>query len=94
MMTNMVSGEFTVEDKKLFDYLRLLNRYENIRVEPSGCAAFAGPCGFCKYPSIVEYCKQQNLSDSVLKSATQIVWATGGRMIPQEVYEEYLHTYL
>ncbi len=94
MMTNMVSGEFTVEDKKLFDYLRLLNLSENIRIEPSSCAAFAGPCGFSQYPNIAEYCKQHNLSVEVMKNATQIVWATGGRMIPQEVYEEYLHTYL
>ena len=94
MMTNMVSGEFTVEDKKLFDYLRLLNSSESIRIEPSSCAAFAGPCGFSKYPNIEEYCKQHNISAEVLKNATQIVWATGGRMIPQEIYEEYLHTYL
>ena len=94
MMTNMVSGEFTVNDSKLYDYLRLLNNSEGIQIEPSSCAAFAGPCGFSKYPDIKEYCKQQNLSVEVLKNATQIVWATGGKMIPQEIYEEYLHTYL
>ena len=94
MMTNMVSGEFTVEDKKLFDYLRLLNLSENIRIEPSSCAAFAGPCGFAKYPDMEEYCKRHKLSAEVLKNATQIVWATGGKMIPREIYEEYLHTYL
>jgi len=94
MMTNMVSGEFTVEDKKLFDYLRLLNRSENIWIEPSSCAAFAGPCGLSKYPNVAKYCTQHKLSVEVLENATQIVWATGGRMIPQEIYEEYLHTYL
>lgn len=94
MMTNMVSGEFTVCDSKLYDYLRLLDRSEGVQIEPSSCAAFAGPCGFSKYPDIEKYCKQQNLSVEVLKNATQIVWATGGKMIPQEIYEEYLHTYL
>lgn len=89
MMTNMVSGEFTVEDKKLFDYLRLLNSSENIRIEPSSCAAFAGPCGLLHYENAVTYC--QNLP---LENATQIAWATGGRMIPENIYEDYLHTYL
>ncbi len=94
IMTNQVSGEFTVDDSKLYDYLRLLYNSEGIQIEPSSCAAFAGPCGFSKYPNIVEYCKQHNLYADVLKNATQIVWATGGRMIPQEIYNAYLDTYL
>ena len=94
MMTNMVSGIFTVEDKKLFDYLRLLDNSESIRVEPSGCAAFAGPCGLLRYPQARDYCKSHGLSDTALSNATQIVWATGGRMVPQEIYEAYLQTYL
>lgn len=94
MMTNMLSGEFTVEDKKLFDYLRLLNGTEGIRIEPSSCAAFAGPCGLQQDPKAIAYCKAHGLTEAALKNATQIVWATGGMMIPQEIYEDYLHTYL
>lgn len=94
MMTNLVSGEFTVDDSKLYDYLRLLHSSEGIQIEPSSCAAFAGPCGFSKYPNIAEYCKQQNLSVEVLENATHIVWATGGKLIPQEIYQQYLHTFL
>lgn len=47
MMTNLVSGEFTVEDGKLYDYLRLLYNSEEIQIEPSSCAAFAGPWDCC-----------------------------------------------
>lgn len=94
IMTNQVSGEFTVDDSKLYDYLRILYNSESIQIEPSSCAAFAGPCGYSKYPDFLTYCKQHNLSAEVLKNATQIVWATGGRMIPQEIYNDYLHTYL
>ncbi len=94
MMTNLVSGEFTVSDPKLYDYLRLLYRSENIQIEPSSCAAFAGPCGFAKDPKAAAYCQSHNLSDDVLQNATHIAWATGGRMIPQEIYEAYLRTYL
>jgi len=91
MMTNLLAGEFTVEDAKLFDYLRLLNNRENIQVEPSACAAFAGPCGLQTYSSALDYCKEHAL---VLENATQVVWATGGRMVPADIYETYLQTYL
>lgn len=94
IMTNMVSGEFTVDDSKLYDYLRLLYKSEDIKIEPSSCAAFAGPCRFSKHPGLVEYCKRNNLTVKALRNATQIVWATGGRMIPQEIYEDYLNTHL
>jgi len=94
MMTNMVSGEFTVSDNKLFDYLRLLNSSEDIRIEPSSCAAFAGPCGLQHYPNAKEYCIAHDLTDKKLNNATQIVWATGGMMIPGDIYDQYLHTYL
>lgn len=94
MMTNMLSGEFTVEDRKLFDYLRLLNSSESIRIEPSSCAAFEGPRRLQQDPKAIAYCNAHNLTEAFLKNATQIVWATGGMMIPQEIYEDYLHTYL
>ena len=94
IMTNLVSGEFTVDDNKLYDYLRLLFSSEGIQIEPSSCAAFAGPCGLSHYSTSAHYCKQNQLSPEVLKNATHIVWATGGRMIPQEIYQTYLNTYL
>ncbi len=94
MMTNMVSGEFTVDDGKLYDYLRLLHSSEGIRIEPSSCAAFAGPCGLLRYPESIQYCRVHHLSTDRMQNATQIVWATGGKMIPEEIYEGYLNTYL
>ena len=94
IMTNMVSGEFTVDDRKLFDYLRLLYTSENIQIEPSSCAAFAGPCGLTQYPASIAYCQSHALSNEMLRNATHIVWATGGKLIPQQIYDNYLNTYL
>lgn len=94
MMTNMVSGDFTVEDNKLYDYLRLLYSSESIQIEPSSCAAFAGVVGLTTYPEAIEYCRVNHLTEENLKNATQIAWATGGKMIPQESYDDYLNTYL
>ena len=83
IMTNIVAGEFTVSDNKLYDYLRLLYKSENIKIEPSSCAAFKGACSFCDAGYGVN-----------TENATQIVWATGGSMIPEEIYDEYLNTYI
>lgn len=93
IMTNLVSGIFTVEDRKLYDNLRLLNQSEGIQMEPSSCAAFAGPCGLLQYPQSAEYCQKHSLTGEVLRNATQIAWATGGKMVPQDIYNTYLNTY-
>ena len=42
MMRHVLDGAFTVEDKKLPGYMRLLNDTEQICIEPSSCAAFEG----------------------------------------------------
>lgn len=94
IMTNLVSGEFTVRDNTLYDYLRLLYNSENIKIEPSGCAAFEGSVRLLFYENSKRYCEENGLTDEVLKNSTQIAWATGGKLVPGEVYEEYLKTYI
>ena len=90
IMTNHLSGDFTVKDGKLYDYLRMLNNSENIEIEPSSCAAFAGVCGLLSYAETAEYCKNHGLDDIRLNNSTQIAWATGGSMVPDEIRKEYL----
>ncbi len=85
-MKPIISGEFTVDDYKLYDYLRLLNSSENIRIEPSSCASFEGPAGISKNADF--------LKNIPLENVTHISWATGGRMIPDEIYNQYLETYI
>lgn len=94
IMTPIVSGEFTVDDYKLYDYLRLLNSSENIRIEPSSCAAFEGPASLLRYPHSEDYFKANGITKESLENATHISWATGGRMIPDEIYNQYLETYI
>ena len=36
------------------------------------------------------YLAKQGLTADVLKNATHICWATGGRLVPDEVWKEYL----
>lgn len=94
LLTNILSGEFTVEDAKLYDYLRMLYDTENIQIEPSSCAAFAGVCGLLGYDDSIKYCTAHGLDSKKLSNSTQIAWATGGRMIPENIRIEYLNTYL
>lgn len=94
IMTGLLSGEFTVEDAKLYDYLRLLYHTEGIQIEPSSCAAFAGPCGLLHYEESRAYCRTHGLSQTVLANAVHIAWATGGRLVPEEIRKKYLETYL
>ncbi|MBQ3219521.1 MAG: hypothetical protein IJB32_02890 [Clostridia bacterium] len=73
---------------------KVIAQEETAWVNPSGCAAFMGPCGLLKNKETKKYCIKHGLTKSVLKNSTQIAWATGGKMIPEEVKKEYLETYL
>lgn len=90
IMTNLLSGEFTVEDDMLYEYLGHLYRSEHLLIEPSSCAVFAGPRGILSYENSREYLKKQGLTEEKLDRCTQIAWATGGRLVPEKVWEEYL----
>lgn len=94
IMTNLLSGDFTVEDGKLYDFLRLLYSSEEEQIEPSSCAAFIGPVNLLKQPETAAYCEAHGLTEEVLANAVQIAWATGGRMVPKEIREKYLATYI
>lgn len=94
MMKPLLSGEFTLDDAQLFDYLRMLDETEGLRIEPSSCAAFAGPCGLMSYAASREYLERCGIVGNKLENVTQIAWATGGSMIPEHIYGEYLNTYL
>ena len=94
IMTNLLSGDFTVADGKLYDYLRLLYASEQIQIEPSSCAAFSGPCGLLSYADSRAYCEQHALTKEKLANSVQIAWATGGRLVPEEARKAYLNTYI
>ena len=91
---NLVSGDFTVRDAILFDYMRMLKDTEDIFIEPSSCAAFNGPVNIQKLEDGQDYLEMYGLDDEVMADATQICWATGGRLVPGEVWDKYMNTYL
>ena len=92
IMNPILSGIFTLEDYKLYDYLRVLNSSENKRIEPSSCAAFEGPVTLMKYETSRKYVEEKIGKN--IENAYHICWATGGSMVPQEDMEKFLNTYL
>ena len=93
MMDHVLSGVFTVDDYKLYDNMRMLHDSENINIEPSACAAFQGTTMLEKSEQGKEYIKSHRLQDKML-NATHIAWATGGRLVPEEINKQFLDTHL
>ena len=92
IMDSILSGEFTLDDYKLYDYLRVLDKSENIRIEPSACASFEGPIQLLKRAETKEYIEKKIGKN--IENCYHICWATGGRMVPKEDMENFLNTYL
>lgn len=93
VMKPMLSGEFTVRDARLYDYMRELLDTEGIFLEPSACAAFQGPVRLNQSEEMQTYLAENHLTDK-MERAAHIVWATGGNLVPEEIREEYKKTYL
>lgn len=93
VMEPVLSGEFTMEDKKLYNYMRALLVTEDLFIEPSACAAFEGPLKLMEYEAMKQYIHEHGLADK-MNQAVHIAWATGGRLVPKEIRKEYQNTYL
>ena len=93
VMKPLLSGEFTIRDGKLYDYMRDLLETEDIFLEPSACAAFQGPIRLNQEETVKEYLKEHGLIGK-MGNAAHIAWATGGSLVPEEIREEYKNTYL
>lgn len=93
MMETMLSGEFTVRDGVLYEYLRDLLETEEIFLEPSACAAFQGPVRLYGSEEGRRYLSENGLTEK-MERAVHIAWATGGSMVPEEIQEEYKKTFL
>ncbi len=77
-----LAGCYTLTDERMCELLKLLNKTENIRLEPS---ALAGMWGSVNVSSDEKY---RVLAEN--EKAVHIVWATGGGMVPEEEMKKYL----
>ncbi len=92
IMEPILSGEFTISDYKLYDYLRCLNETENIQIEPSACASFQGPVELMKNEESKNYIEKKIGAN--IENAYHICWATGGSMVPKDDMNNFLNTHL
>lgn len=76
LMDSLLSGAFTIEDSKLYYYLKGLYNEEGIFIEPSSLAGFNGPI----FTNIL-------YKD---KHPYQMMWATGGSLVPKGEREKFL----
>lgn len=81
MIKNLVSGVYTIDDDSLFRFVHALYLTENIRIEPSAAAGFAGPFFVCQ-SSAGENWLAANRMTGRLSRATHIIWTTGGSLLP------------
>lgn len=87
IMEKILAGAFTVDDDKLYSYLRMLKDSEEIFIEPSACAAFEGLRHIChNFDGLVKEDAKRYLED---ENSVHIVWATGGNMVPEAEKEAY-----
>ncbi|MFD6441994.1 D-serine ammonia-lyase, partial [Peribacillus sp. NPDC060186] len=89
MMTSILSGSYTIKDKRLFDLLREMAETEGYYLEPSALAGVYGPVQLFSSEEGKKYLKAQKLQEKMKKS-THIIWATGGSMVPKDMMDQYL----
>jgi D-serine dehydratase len=88
MIGHLLSGCYTIQDERLYSFLRTLADQENIYLEPSALAGFYGPIQLHSHPNGQEYVTKHKLHEK-MESGSHIVWGTGGNMVPSEVMKEY-----
>lgn len=86
-MERLIDGYYTLTDQEMFDLLSLLDKTEQIRLEPS---ALAGMPGMQRILSDTSYLNRMDFTQEKLNNATHLVWATGGGMVPEEEMAKYL----
>lgn len=81
LMKPLAAGAFTVSDEHMTQYQQQIKDTEDIRLEVSACAGFAG-LTFAGTPAWQEYIDRHGLAPK-MDQATHIVWATGGGLMPE-----------
>ena len=79
-MQRLIDGYATAADDDLYRWVALLEQTENLRLEPSAVAGFAGVAAVLGEPRY----------QATLANATHLVWGTGGSMVPANEMDAYV----
>ena len=89
LMQPLLSGVFTVADDTLFAHLVQVLDALKERIEPSAAAGFSGP-GMLVGTTAGQAWLRSTGVDAVLRQATQLVWTTGGLLVPDAQYQGFV----
>lgn len=81
VMDPLLSGAYTIEDHRLYDYLDLLMKTEQFYLEPSALAGIAGPEKTASSGYLEKYAIDPD-------TVTHVVWGTGGGLVPEDIRAE------
>lgn len=76
IMDKILTGAFTIDDYRLYDFLKSLYDAENIFLEPSALAGFLGPI----------FTSEKYKNDNI----THMCWGTGGSLVPENIRQEII----
>lgn len=89
VMRPLLSGIFTVEDDDLFRWIVTAWETQELKLEPSATAGFAGPRFIVREAAGRRY--QQNAGIGArMKDATHVLWTTGGAFVPDDRFRSFL----
>jgi D-serine dehydratase len=80
---HLISGFYTLDDKHLYKYLKRLYIGNHVKIEPSSAIALAG---FEKIAAS-NYLEEKGFNSHKI---THIAWATGGNMVPDSEFQQWL----
>lgn len=86
-MERMLDGYITLDDQHMYDLLGLLDKTQDIRLEPSALAGMPGPA---RVSADLDYQTRMGFTPEMMANATHLVWATGGGMVPEQEMAKYL----
>lgn len=78
-MEPLLAGCYTILDDTMFKLLTMTADTEGIRLEPSALAGMTGPI----------HTIQNDIQNAASSSATHLIWATGGSMVPETEMDMY-----
>ncbi|WP_353949347.1 D-serine ammonia-lyase [Sporolactobacillus sp. Y61] len=85
---HLISGCMTIDDRRLFQYLKSLWDTEGHRIEPSAAAGLIGPELLFGTKAGQKYLSDHRLTGKT-DQAMHLFWATGGGMVPPEEWKTY-----
>jgi D-serine dehydratase len=88
IMDRLLSGAFTIDDSRLYGFLRSLVDEEDIYLEPSALAGFLGPI-YLSSEEGEKYLVKNNILDKK-DNITHMCWSTGGSLVPKDIMQGYL----